>query len=96
MHTDHSFTHIVSEGDIWLKAKDLKARMESTGLDTEGLYFEDLAHQVMVRDLRDRAYEMELDDPEIAWDFNHLTGELEVECSFATVTDMVAFKRAIA
>lgn len=94
-HTFASVSHVIPEADIWLEMKRLERVLVLGGEDTCELDLEGLAHQTLIRDLRKRLAEHGLTIIAMPWRGNGLTGDLEVECQFASETDAVFAKMAL-
>ncbi len=90
-----SVSHVISEANVWVEAKRLDRILVLAGEDTSEVDLEGLAHQTLIRDLRKRLVEHGLTVIAMPWRANGLTGDLEVECQFASDTDAVFTKMAL-
>lgn len=85
------YIHVIAETVVRAKAAFLEA-LHAKVLDVSGLSFDDLARQLLVRDLRKIADDLSIQNYLSTWSYDELAGSLQVGFEFGTEADMVLFK----
>lgn len=84
------YTHVITEPHIRSKAIYL-AEVHAKVLDVTGLSYDDLARQAFVRDLRQMADDLRIQNYWSTWSYDELSGKLEIVFDFGSEADMILF-----